>query len=196
LGVLVINWNWCEFAQEFLIAQYLDLPVPEADLITRPMPNNTRGNLLTDLVGMKEKRRGLRSAIAHFQQGFGLCLENRNTLIHALGAPNEFAEGGDLVFVRQAKRPHQRDIAYPGEAELIGTVAKDVATVFSYGMKLVLCVARGKRQPLPRKPPLPGKLMPLPDPEAGQGGPRQRQSSRALSRHKRKRKPPQQKRVS
>lgn len=141
-----------------LIETYLDVPGKIASMVTRPMPNNTRGNLLIDLVAEKEQRPGLAEAVGFFQTCFVVCLENRNTIIHSLGAAEDFDLNRPVAFIREAKRPHQKPITIPGDATLIAAVAKEAAQIFSFGTELWLCVCQGSKRPLPDRPPQPRKL--------------------------------------
>ena len=156
LGVLVVNWNICETAEIFLLGMYLG---NDGDLILGPMPSNTRATLLADIVHRRESRDDLVREISHFQTCYAICLENRNTIIHSVAVPEDYLQGNPLTFRKEPKRPHHgKAIVMPGDAVLIARTAREISRVYGYGMRLFLCKARGEREPLPDRPPLPRKL--------------------------------------
>lgn len=182
LGVLVINWNWCEWAQAVLLASYMHDPM--AIEIVRPIPNATRAHLLSDLAAERETDPAMREAIDHFQKGFSLCLENRNLLVHSTAAPKMFLKGEPMSFHSQGKRIRSAIAVIEADPALLARVAAEIESFFSYGMDIWRRLAQGEGAPSRDRPPLPRKLAEAPpSPKAST---RRRESSPASARRPRK----------
>jgi hypothetical protein len=172
LGILVINWNWCERAQEFLLRPYLAADPDTFDLVVGLLQNNSRDMLLAEMVQRHEKNDDVLTAIAHFRKCFSICLENRNILMHSVIAPNEFLTGNPLTFYRRSKVRGQPHLFLNCDPVLIANTAREFMSLFAFGMRIWKTKTVGEplpslgRLPQPRKlaldPPAPPSVAPQP----------------------------------
>ena len=168
LGLLVVAWNWCERIHKFLTGVYLRHPY--AEVVVANLPSNTRAGILADLVAATEKRDDLREAIEHYQACYAICLENRNTLVHGLGAPIDFDRANPASFASMAKRLGHSHRFYPADPMTVLRVSQECDHLFIYGSALFR-VVEGRQQPLPRKLPKPRKLTEVPPIQTGESPP-------------------------
>lgn len=173
LGVVVANWNCCEHVLEILLRAYL-APIPIAETLAASLPNNTKANLLADVVAATEKWAALRHGIEHFQRCYSICLDNRNTLVHSLGtslAINPIKRQKRETFKRRPKRYGQEMQTYYASPLAIARIGVYMGTLYDYGLMLWDCHdcyynrpegSEPVRAPLPRRPPIPRRLKPLP----------------------------------
>lgn len=181
LGLLVVAWNWCERIHKFVTSHYLRQE--GANLVVDHLPNNTRAAILADLVAATEPRADLRQAVEHYQACYAICLDNRNILVHSLGAAFDFDRTQPGAFASMAKRIGQDHRFYPADPFTVLRVAQECESVFVYGSALFR-VAEGRQQSLPRKPPKPRKLAAIPPIQTGESPPRG--SSRGRSKPRKK----------
>ena len=82
IGVININWAWCETVHEELIADYLRID-GRMSRITNTMPNRSRSELLEALATEYYPDPMRRASVIHFVRWFDITRENRNLLTHS-----------------------------------------------------------------------------------------------------------------
>lgn len=162
LGILAINWNWCESAHELILGALLN--TAHARVITSPMPNNMRANLLADLVATTKTPKAYAEAVNHFQRCYAICLENRNILMHSVVAPHDFLITQPLAFIRDGRRREKRLLQLTCDATQVAHVANECGATFTFAMRLFQAICRGAPAPSLGTLALPRTL--APDPSA------------------------------
>jgi hypothetical protein len=175
VGVIVINWNWCEYMLEHFISEYLGAPAPIEALLVAPMGNRGRAELLAALVHHRETDEGIADTMHHFLKCFDINRENRNLLAHSLCVMEHLDTDWIAFTSEKLHGPILRERLVPISAVFLMQVCEDTRALFEYAIEIDDCLRLWPQQPLPEKPPLPDKLTVL-HPAQPRGKPRPRSS--------------------
>jgi hypothetical protein len=178
LGVIAANYNHLEFALFALFYLFLDLGPATAQHLFAYLTNDKRIDILSKAVEAREKDLEVTDRILHFIQGFKICTENRNLLLHSmteganwnvLGLAYEIKA---IMTFRKSARGNPTKVNYLHlRLEDIRKAADQTYDFDVFGLNIYLYVdarrsggiltdqqGRTSRPTLPEKPPLPDKL--------------------------------------
>lgn len=160
IGVLTINWNWCEFMLDFILFDFIDVESSRTGIrITGLMNNRMKCDLLAGLIA-DTGNEDLIDCMEHFIKFFDICRENRNLVMHGtLDATGEHGHDLALVQTKYAKEIFSR--ALPVTVENLTERVAETQALYDYAGKINDAGrfgGDGKPLPLPDKPPLPRKL--------------------------------------
>lgn len=159
IGALTSNWHICEFMVELLICDCLRIEASVGAILTTPMGNVTRIDVLESLAHVEEPNHQVRDLLLFGAKLFNRNRENRNAVVH--GMIDFEGENNTLHFVKRDIYKGIRRRAFPADSSTVWGVARDIKTCSDYLSRLDdIWIARSqkKRMPLPQKPPLPDKM--------------------------------------
>lgn len=163
IGVININWNWCEFLLEHILGTYIGTQQRVADRLISPLGARTRCDILTGLVKELETDDARAKCVLHFIACFDICRENRNLLTHGL-CVDEYPDLDGPALVSHKAAIDIFDRAAPVSVDLLLTTINETRTLFEFGFGIIdagYLGADDQPEPLPKKPPLPRKLTKL-----------------------------------
>ena len=174
IGAMSINWTIVESALEALISAYLNLDGEIGRIITTPLGNNTRCNILEGVAHASETEPESLSAVLHGITLFNRNREHRNTIMHS------FFYGSEAFrFLKLDLNKGVRRREFIGTPDVVWDIARDIKRLFHYLMTVEAHVTERRENrhiALPDKLPLPNKLTLIPlNPSGGKPPP---QSSR------------------
>lgn len=156
LGILSIDWNWCEHMFASLIWSYIG-GIEKGLLVTPAIGNQSRADILLGLVRQYERSKKTICAFEFAAKAFNRLREIRNILMHSHSV--RLHKSGKLEWVRMSSKGPYHMIVLIGIDEFVD--------IFNSVGELVLYITElssrnlAKRNGL-RPPPLPG-IFPLPD---------------------------------
>ncbi len=172
LGVAAANYNSLEFVFQSLLEFYLGLEDSGASqhLFAQLNSNQKRSDILSRLIVYKERKsQNVSESVQFFLDGFDICSENRNLLMH--GRIFEATTRTQLVLQKYARKDPTKLNYMHLEVQDIRRVADDFFAYESYGAQIYLWlnarhtggkliwVGDGSFEPAwPRRPPPPEKL--------------------------------------
>ena len=157
IGVININWAWCETVHEELIADYLRIDWRIMSRITNTMPNRSRSELLEALATEYYPDPMRRASVLHFVRWFDITRENRNLLTHS-PLVIETPENGGPFFSQARAGVEIRHRSIPVTAELLISVCDETERLYEFGAAIVDSYIPGTPHSLPDRFPLPRKL--------------------------------------
>ena len=161
LGWVTVGWNRTELALEMLIVQYLKVEGKIGMILTRPLGNLARCDVLLGLINELEPDPAVKDRIEFGCKLFNRNRENRNAIIHASCFP---AEAG-VEFVSRGRLPKPAAHRIEGQTDTVLRIASEIDTCMMYLCGISAHVwGREKAQPfaLPDKPLLPDSVKKLP----------------------------------
>ncbi len=160
IGVVSINWNWCEFILEGILHAYVAGPPRLLHRLTSSIGNRTQTDILRSIAEEEESDVEMASHLKHFADMFDTNRENRNLLIHGL-CLEEYPDVQEPVLLSVRAERFIKDRAIPVEAATLSRVCEETLALAKYGSDL-MDVGRwgedGEPLPFPDKPSLPRQL--------------------------------------
>lgn len=160
IGVVNINWNWCEFTLDFILGQLLNLPPRVGPRITPNIGNVAKCDIVVGIVEETCKDAILRDHIIHFTTCYSICRENRNLIIHGL-CLEEYPEIETPVFLLSKASRELRDRAIPVTPEILERICRETRALYYYASRILDYWRSPEHFPLRDKLPLPHKLTKL-----------------------------------
>jgi hypothetical protein len=177
LGVISANYNALEFQFRQLFELYSGMPTPAGLKVFMDSTNDRRQILLKMCAKASIHPLRVKNRVDHFADGYSVCAQNRNILMHSEPVPLILATGEAAVhFKKYSNRPPFRENIYAPSVKAMRKVADAMYIFRIYGRDLFFHVLQnferdwlanhftGALPPyeLPRKPPLPAILSPVP----------------------------------
>ena len=198
IGAITVAWNELEDTVGRIMRQLTRFEPATADYLTTMLGNVSTSGLVRRLVEHADGRAEVVELVNHLLDGFEICRENRNTVLHSRFIVNYLAATQTLY--KRAKTGEYND--FPGDLPSIQRVAMEIDSfaTFSYRVyervlshpnaviksDMARALISGGNPPSPERPLVPSKLVPIPLAEARKNAPRQRQPSRAERKARRK----------
>ena len=110
IGALVLQWNQAEASLDEIIWLYLNVNSTTGRVVKRPLANQSKTELLSNLINMKEPDVSIREHIIHVMECWKICASNRNTIVH--GSPFSTSEEFDLLLKKHNKKTPRIDVFY------------------------------------------------------------------------------------
>lgn len=176
IGAITLNYNNLEFTLSFLLGDYLGVKQDTSELIHDRLNNRDRVDVLRNLIQASETDEEVREHALYGLLCFDICTENRNALIHAIHQATDEATTDLLTRKRSSDKSH--DVLYRLSLAALRKVADEIYATLVFVLDITGYLHQRALAPqveasgepldetdlpaLPRKPPRPDKLTPLP----------------------------------
>jgi hypothetical protein len=198
IGAIAVAWNDLEQWMHRILEKLTRFDREAAGYLTSMLGNVSISGLVKRVARSTDGRPEILDLLDHLVEGFEICRENRNTVLHSR-LVMELTGGPTAGLAKRAKLGGYNRfsgnitdlVRVAAETNTFGEFAFDVyievlrhPTVIREGLAHLLMTY--KDEPLPSKPPLPNKLNPNPPAGVQKAVPRQRQPSRSIRKAQRK----------
>lgn len=166
MGVVAVNFNTLENLLLSLLHLYFNAEYALAQKLFLKLTNHGRIDTLKELVRTRESRPEVRCLIDNFLDGFVICAENRNILMHSLYLGPKYGSDNMHMAKFSAKQPVKFN-TYSFQLIKVRRVADDIWRFRKIGEDIYYNirftdypVAGAHYVPLPEKLAMPEKLEP------------------------------------
>jgi hypothetical protein len=105
LGVVASVFNHLEFRFRSLFNLYVSLPTRMAFGLFAKINNQMRSDLASQALDYSEHPQPIKDHVRHFLTGYGICVENRNILMHSVTAFTWLDSNAERCPVLSPKQP-------------------------------------------------------------------------------------------
>jgi hypothetical protein len=150
LGVIGVNYAHLEFALAAMFATVTGMGMDTVGPLLPKIRNNVRLDLMRERLPGHRWPEEVIEHVRHFINGFNVCADNRNLLMHS----NIFTLSTDEIILFKNSNSGKGITCNPTLAEL-RQVADDMHTFFGYGLALSNAINWNLIAPKPHPSPLP-----------------------------------------
>jgi hypothetical protein len=198
IGAIAVGWNDLELWMHKILEKLTRFDDGAADYLISMLVNVSISGLVKRVARSTDGRSEIIDLLDDLIDGFEICRENRNTVLHSRLVMG--LAGPSTGLAKRAKEGGYN--AFPGDITDLVRVASEINAFGEFALGVYIEILRHptairggglaelllteKPGPLPSRPPLPNKLNPNPPAEVQKAAPRQRLPSRATRKAQRK----------